>query len=294
MSVIHLDHIKKDYGKHRGTRDVSFSVERGEIFGFVGPNGAGKSTTIKVLLGFIFAGGGSATIDGLDVARQSKQIKRFTAYVPSDVRLYSGMRVGELLKRNAGFYPPGSLDEAVRLCALFDVDQGKRFSELSTGNKKKVSLVCALMSGPRVIILDEPTGGLDPVMQKKLFSELTARAQRGATVLLSSHNLPEVQEYCDRVAFIKDGRILAVTDLKDQAVQKIVTVTGGRPVVPDGLELISREKARRMFRTALSGPELLRALTALDPDDFTVEDERMEERFWSLYGREEAAKEESI
>ncbi len=288
MPVIQIEHLKKNYGKHVGIKDVTFSVDQGEIFGFVGPNGAGKSTTLKALMGLLFPSGGSASILGLDTVRDSKGIKAFTGYVPSDVRLYPHMRVGELLRRNAAFYRGDYGEETRRLCGLFEVDLQKRFQELSTGNRKKVSILCALQPGPKVILLDEPTNGLDPVMQKLLFAELKERTARGATVLLSSHNLAEVQEYCGRVAFIKDGGIVAVTDLKEAAAtpRKRVSVTGGG-ALPAGLELVAEEGQRRVLRTALEGRALLEALTALNPEEFTVENESMEERFWSLYGEEE-------
>ncbi|MDL2205677.1 ABC transporter ATP-binding protein [Eubacteriales bacterium OttesenSCG-928-N13] len=285
MAVIEIQNLKKNYGLHVGTRDVSFAVEQGEIFGFVGPNGAGKSTTIKVLLGFIFAQGGSASICGLDVVKNTKAIKAFTGYVPSDVRLYGGMRVRELLKRNAAFYDDVQAGEVERLCALFEIDTEKRFQELSTGNKKKVSILCALMPNPRVIILDEPTNGLDPVMQKVLFEELKRRTALGATVLLSSHNLAEVEEYCGRVAFIQEGSILAVTNLGEAVThRKIITVTGGPGSAPEELTLLREEGEKKVYRTELSGKVLLAAIAAMAPEDFTVENESMEEYFWNLYG----------
>ncbi|MDD3230295.1 MAG: ABC transporter ATP-binding protein [Oscillospiraceae bacterium] len=287
MPVIQIENLKKNYGRHVGTRDVTFSVEQGEIFGFVGPNGAGKSTTLKALMGLILPSGGTASVCGLDVVRESKKIKSFTGYVPSNVRLYPDMRVGELLRRNAVFYQGDFTDETNRLRALFEIDTGKRFHELSTGNKKKVSILCALQPGPRVIILDEPTNGLDPLMQKTLFSELKRQVEGGVTVLLSSHNLAEVQEYCGRVAFIKDGSILAVTNLTEAAApRKIITVTGGG-ALPHGLELVEQEGRKRILRSALGGRALLEALAALAPEDFTVENESMEEYFWKLYGKED-------
>jgi ABC-2 type transport system ATP-binding protein len=272
MSVIQVQNLKKNYGKHVGTRDVTFSVDEGEMFGFVGPNGAGKSTTIKTLLGFIFSNGGSASICGKDVVKDSKEIKGFTGYVPSDVRLYDSLRISELIRWNARFH--GSVEhqsEANRLSALFDADITKRFCELSTGNKKKASIVCALAPKPNVLILDEPTNGLDPLMQKKLFDELIAQKERGVTILLSSHNLSEVQEYCDRVAFIKDGVILAVTDLKRVKPRKIVTATDSNGI-------------QSTFRFEGGADEILATLNELNPSDFTVENESIEEQFMHLYG----------
>lgn len=288
MPVIQIERLQKNYGRHIGTKDVTFSVEQGEIFGFVGPNGAGKSTTLKALMGFILPSGGTASVCGLDVVRDSKKIKAFTGYVPSDVRLYPDMRIGELLRRNAAFYWGDYVAETKRLCDLFEIDTGKRFHELSTGNRKKVSILCALQPGSKVIILDEPTSGLDPAMQKALFAELKRQTEGGSTVLLSSHNLAEVQEYCGRVAFIKDGSILAVTNLAEvSAPRKIITVTGGG-ALPDGLELVKQEGRKRTLRSGLSGNALLDALASLTLEDFTVENESMEEYFWQLYGKEES------
>ncbi|MDL2287929.1 ABC transporter ATP-binding protein [Oscillospiraceae bacterium OttesenSCG-928-F05] len=287
MPAIEIRGLEKRYGKHIGIRNVTFSVDEGEILGFVGPNGAGKSTTIKSLMGFIFPDAGTATICGYNTAKDSKTIKAFTGYVPSEVRLYPSLSVGELLRRNAGFYSEDCGSETARLCSLFEIDTKKRFRELSSGNKKKVSIVCALMAGPRVIILDEPTNGLDPVMQKRLFEELHSRTQAGATVLLSSHNLAEVQEYCRRVAFIRDGTILAVTDLSaDMEAAKLVTVAGGHCGTPKGFEFLRSENNVRVFRTVLNGTALLDAVGTLAPEDITIENESIEARFWSLYGQE--------
>jgi len=289
MSAIRIEHLKKNYGKHIGVKDVSFTVEYGEVFGFVGPNGAGKSTTIKTLMGFIRADGGKSQICDLDVVKDSKKIKTFTGYVPSDVRLYSDMKVEELLRRSDSFYHGDHSDEIRRLCDLFEIAAGKRFSELSTGNKKKVSIICALAVNPKIIILDEPTSGLDPVMQKRLFGELKSRTENGCAVLLSSHNLAEVQEYCDRAAFIKSGSILAVTDLKENTLQtKIVTLTGGNPSVSEKFELLSEKDNKRIFRTQQIGKELITILNDLSPEDFNVENESIEERFWSIYGKGDA------
>ena len=285
MAEIEIQNLRKHYGKHVGTRDVTFSVNKGELFGFVGPNGAGKSTTIKALLGFIFAQGGSAFICGLDAAACSKEIKRFTGYVPSDIRLYGDMRISELLRRNSSFYKTENHGvEAARLCELLELDISKRFHELSSGNRKKAAIVCALAPKPDVVIMDEPTNGLDPMIQIKLFAELKQRTGEGVTVLLSSHNLTEVQEYCDRVAFIKDGKILTVTDLTQVHPQKIVTVKGGSFEHIEDAEIISRDGDRCVFRHSGNGNALLSLLCSINPEDFTVQTESIEERFMNMYG----------
>jgi ABC-2 type transport system ATP-binding protein len=288
MEAIQIKNLVKYYGKHLGVQNVSFSVKEGEIFGFVGPNGAGKSTTIRILLNFIFPNGGNATICGKDVVKDSKEIKSFTGYVPSEVRLYGDMATGELIRVNSKFYNAASDEEAARLCKLFEIDPAKRFNELSLGNKKKVAIVCALSAKPKVLILDEPTNGLDPIMQKQLFAELRHQASKGVSILLSSHNLSEVQEYCHRAAFIKQGKIVAITDLKENHPRyKIVTTWGGNQISHNDCNVLEQKDGMRVFRYQGNSALLLKLLSEANPDDYTIVNEGLEDRFLNLYGKEE-------
>lgn len=290
MEAIQVQNLRKYYGEHLGIENVSFSVKDGEIFGFVGPNGAGKSTTIRILLNFIFPTSGKASICGKDAVKESKEIKKFTSYVPSDVRFYGEMTGKELIKVNNGFYPGSHDKESERLCSLFGLDPSKKFRELSMGNKKKLAIICALSVKPRVLILDEPTNGLDPMVQRLLFSELRNLVSgNGTAVLLSSHNLAEVQEYCDRVAFIKEGKILSITDLSEKVEpMKILTTWGGKVLSHANLQLLEYEGQRRMYRYSGDSSTLLQLLLDSRPEDFTVEKESLQERFLNLYdGRNE-------
>ncbi|PKM49312.1 MAG: ABC transporter ATP-binding protein [Firmicutes bacterium HGW-Firmicutes-7] len=288
MDAIQISNLKKYYGKSLGVEEVSFSVKEGEIFGFVGPNGAGKSTTIRILLNFIFPSGGFATIWSKDVVKESKEIKKSTGYVPSDVRFYEDMTVRSLIRVSNGFYSSSHEEEADRLCKLFELDRAKKFYELSMGNKKKVAVVCALAAKPKVLILDEPTNGLDPMMQKQLFTELKNQSTNGVSILLSSHNLGEVQEYCQRVAFIKQGKILAVTDLKEiHQPHKIVTTWGGKDIIHPSIQLLKQKEVKRVFRYQGNSVLLLKLLHQADLEDVTIENESLEERFMDLYGKEE-------
>lgn len=217
MNIIEINNLTKSYGKARGIIDVSFNVEEGEIFGFIGPNGAGKSTTIRTLLSLIYPTSGSATIFGKDCIRYSPEILADIGYLPSEVFYYDNMKVIDLLKYSASFYKKDCSKRILELCSILDLDVTKKIEDLSFGNKKKVGIVQGLLHSPKLIILDEPTAGLDPLMQQKFFELIQQENKKGATVLFSSHILSEVQRVCDRVAIIKEGRIIKV--------EKISTLT---------------------------------------------------------------------
>lgn len=213
MAIIEINHLKKYYGKHRGIEDVTFSVEEGEIFGFIGPNGSGKSTTIRTLLSLIYPTSGTATVFGKDCIRYGPEIRAQVGYLPSEVFYYDSMKVIDVLKYSASFYKNVKTARIKELASIMDLDLTKRVEELSYGNKKKVGIVQGLLHEPKLIILDEPTSGLDPLMQQKFFDLIAIENKKGATVLFSSHILPEVQKLCTRVAIIKDGIIVKVEDM---------------------------------------------------------------------------------
>lgn len=215
MNVIEIKNLTKNYGQSRGITDVSFSVEEGEIFGFIGPNGAGKSTTIRTLLSLIYPTSGSADIFGQDCVQYSTEIKKEIGYLPSEVFYYDNMKVIDLLNYSASFYKKDCRQRIKELAEIMDLDLHKKIDDLSYGNKKKVGIVQGLLHEPKLIILDEPTGGLDPLMQQKFFDLLKAENKKGATILFSSHILSEVQKLCDRVAIIKEGKIIKIEKISD-------------------------------------------------------------------------------
>lgn len=210
MNVIEINNLTKTYGKSRGITDISFNVEEGEIFGFIGPNGAGKSTTIRTLLSLIYPTSGSAAIFGKDCIKFAPEIKREIGYLPSEVFYYDNMKVKDLLKYSASFYKKDCSKRIKELAEIMDLDLNKKIDDLSLGNKKKVGIVQGLLHEPKLIILDEPTSGLDPLMQQKFFELLEEENKKGATILFSSHILSEVQRLCNRVAIIKEGKIVTV------------------------------------------------------------------------------------
>jgi ABC-type multidrug transport system, ATPase component len=213
MNVIELKHLTKNYGKSRGIIDVNLSVAQGEIFGFIGPNGAGKSTTIRALLGLIHPQSGSATIFGKSCF-DHPEVRKELGYLPSEVFYYEKMRVIDLLKYSASFYKKDCTKRIHELAKVMNLDLTRKIADLSYGNRKKVGIVQGLLHDPKLIILDEPTGGLDPLMQQKFFELIREENKKGATIFFSSHILTEVQRMCDRVAFIKEGRIIQVEKVR--------------------------------------------------------------------------------
>jgi len=223
MNVIEINNLTKYYGKSRGIIDVSFNVEEGEIFGFIGPNGAGKSTTIRTLLSLIQPSSGSAKIFGKDIREYGPEIRKEIGYLPSEVFYYDNMKVIDLLKYSASFYKKDCTKRINYLAEEMDLDLNKKIDDLSFGNKKKVGIVQGLLHEPKLIILDEPTSGLDPLMQQKFFDLLEEENKKGATILLSSHILSEVQRLCNRVAIIKEGKIIKlekISTLKENNYKK--------------------------------------------------------------------------
>lgn len=210
MNVIEINNLTKMYGNARGITDISFHVEQGEIFGFIGPNGAGKSTTIRTLLSLIYPTSGSAKIFGKDCIQFGPEIKKEIGYLPSEVFYYDNMKVKDLLKYSASFYKKDCSKRIKELAEIMDLDLNKKIDDLSLGNKKKVGIVQGLLHEPKLIILDEPTSGLDPLMQQRFFELLEEENRKGATILFSSHILIEVQRLCNRVAIIKEGKIVTV------------------------------------------------------------------------------------
>jgi ABC-2 type transport system ATP-binding protein len=293
MAVIETKKLTKYYGKSRGIIDVDLSIEEGEIFGFIGPNGAGKSTTIRTLLALIHPTSGSATIFGLDVITHAKEIHQEIGYLPSEVFYYDNMKVKDLLNYSASFYKKDCSKRIKELAARLDLDLNKKIDDLSYGNKKKVGIIQGLLHSPKLILLDEPTSGLDPLMQNIFFDILAEENKRGATVLFSSHILSEVQKLCDRVAIIKDGKIVkidSVQNMKEEAYLKV----GFETKKPFDLSSLGLGKLNELTQ---SGNEvsflykgdinvLTKKLASLDLVHVNIHEAELEEIFLHYYQKE--------
>ena len=213
--VIRTRGLTKSYGSVAAVVDADMEVRRGEVFGYLGPNGAGKTTTIRVLLDHIRPTSGSATVFGMDTRANSVAIKRRVGYLPGEFSLYDSMTGEEVLTYMANLRGDVDWDYTRDLADRLDANLGRKFSQLSRGNKQKVGLIQAFMHRPELIVLDEPTGGLDPLVQQAFYDMIDEVKADGRTVFFSSHNLPEVERVCDRVAFIRGGRLIAVEDVND-------------------------------------------------------------------------------
>src|SRR5258707_6423705 len=216
--IIQTKQPPKSYGRSRGIIDVTFAIQDGEVFGFLGPNGAGKTTTMRTLMGLLRASNGSATIGGLDCWAQSTEVKKLVGYLPGEFAFDPTMRGAQIIEYLG--HLRGGVDQAYlrQLVERLGLDPSKRFREYSHGNKQKVGLVQAFMHKPRLLILDEPTSGLDPLNQQEFYRMVAEVRAEGRTGFLSSHILPEVEHTCDRVAIIREGRLVKidhVSSLKD-------------------------------------------------------------------------------
>lgn len=289
MELIKTEKLTKYYGKARGIIDLDLSVDEGEFFGFIGPNGAGKSTTIRTLLGLISSTSGRATVFGKDASKEREAILRDVGYLPSEAVFYPGMRVKDVLALSAGLRKRDCAAEAGLLCERLRLDRSRRVDELSFGNRKKVAIVCALQHRPRLLVLDEPTSGLDPLMQKEFFDILQERNRAGATILLSSHVLSEVQRHCARAAIIREGRLIAC-----DSVDELAKTSARRVAVRGRINLDALSGVRDVQETGdavsflYSGSmdDLLRALSFGQVADLKITEPELEEIFLHYYEKD--------
>lgn len=286
MEAIKTNELTKYYGKARGIVSLNLSVEQGESFGFIGPNGAGKSTTIRTLLGLISPTSGSAQIFGKDIIKEKKAILQDIGYLPSEALFYPGMKVKDILTLSAHMRKMDCTKEARKLCERLQLDTSRKINELSFGNRKKVAIVCALQSTPKLLILDEPTGGLDPLMQREFFDIIRERNHKGTTIFLSSHVLSEIQRNCTRAAIIREGKMIACNSIDALAKTnaKRVTIHGNVPLSKlDGIRDRVDGDGSVSFLYSGDMDLLLQTLSAGHITDLSVSEPDLEEIFLHYY-----------
>ncbi len=295
-TVIHTERLTKSYGPHRGIIEVDLDIEQGEAFGFLGPNGAGKTTTIRTLLDHLRPTSGRATIFGIETTVDPVAIHRRVGYLPGEFSLYDKLSGGQTIEYFANLR--GGVDAAYQrgLIERLDVDPSRRFKEYSKGNKQKIGLIVALQHRPDLLILDEPTSGLDPLVQQTFYEIIREAKAEGRTIFLSSHILSEVEKTCDRVAIIRDGRLVKVdrvAALRDLAHHQVeLRFSGEVPTaafsaIPGVSDV---EAGDHVLRMRVNGPitPVVREAAKYELLDFMSREPSLEETFLAQYQRDPA------
>lgn len=292
--MIEINGLTKIYPGGKGINNLTFAVERGEVFGFLGPNGAGKTTTIRILMGFLHPDAGTATIKGLDAWRDSTRLKRCLGYLPGELHFFDQLSAEEHLRLMIQMHGGSSRikQKCKSLIERFDLDINKPVCKMSKGMKQKLGIICAFMPDPEILLLDEPTSGLDPLMQKTFIELLLAEQKSGTTIVMSSHQFPEIEKTCKRVAIIREGQLLAVEDMDQlknvkyqtfdfrvkaghEEAAELLRQSGLRVVAADGLN----------FTVAVSGDlnTLWKILAQTEIDEFQQRTLELEDAFMQYY-----------
>lgn len=288
--IIEINQLSKYYGPRRGVEDISFTVKAGEIFGFIGQNGAGKTTTIRALLALIHPDSGNASIFGKDSMKEASSIAEDIGYLPAEAYYYKKMTVKELLEYSAALYKKDCSIRIKELTERLNLDTSRKISDLSYGNKKKVGIVAALLHSPKLIILDEPTSGIDPLVQQSFFDILKEENRKGAAVLFSSHVLSDVQKICSRVAVLKEGRVIHIqniSELRKNSYKKIHLIAEQK--IPEGyfsdngIADFKQKNCQASFIYHGKISEMIEKLDKLKVRDVLIEDPTLEEIFLHYY-----------
>lgn len=302
--VIQVEQLTRYFGKHRGIEDVTFDVREGEIFGFLGPNGAGKTVTIRHLMGLLKPTSGKSRVFGLDCWSESPRVKSNVGYLPGDARFYDQMTGDEFLDFLAAFRANRSDNRRRQLSERLELDASRRIKHLSRGNRQKLLIVQALMHDAPLLVLDEPSSGLDPLKQVDFLGLLREERDRGKTIFLSSHQLNEVERIADRVAIIRDGAIVAIEDissLKSITERKMelsfyASVSFEQFEAIEGVRVISRSNDGRSIELSVRGglEPLLKLLSGLPVSDMVFGPAQLESVFLHYYGEEGHLQEHEI
>lgn len=279
--------LKKYYGKNMGVEDVSFNVKEGEIMGFIGPNGAGKTTTIRAIVGLLKPTDGSVAIINHDAFKEGDKARGELGYAGGEPSYFPNLTVLENLKLVADLKGV-SYDRIDYLATKLELNLTRKASELSLGNKKKMCIVMALLSSPKLIVLDEPTVGLDPIIKLNFFELMEEEKKRGASILISSHALTDIQRLCDRVAIIKQGKIIAVEEMAQLKTKQLKTVTietsySSPQITLSGVSNLKSNGNLIKFNYNGEMKKLIKFLNSIDVTNISIEDAGLEEIFLHFY-----------
>jgi ABC-2 type transport system ATP-binding protein len=292
MKMIKIDHLTKRFSNGKGIFDLNFEIERGEVFGYLGPNGAGKSTTIRHLMGFMKPTSGVASINGLDCWSNAAKIQASVGYLPGEISFIEGMNGLQFIELMQGMKQMKDSRRRDELIERFQFDVKTPIRKMSKGMKQKVAIVIAFMQDPDVLILDEPTSGLDPLMQRLFIDLILEEKQKGKSILMSSHSFQEIERTCDRVAIIKDGKIVAVESIQDlQAKQRKIfdvvvrSLDDAQQLNESNLEIV--EQKGLYLRVAVKGSDhaFIQTLSKCHVENLTMHTQDIEELFMHYYDR---------
>ena len=288
MAVLELKKLKKYYDKTCGIEDVSLKLNKGEIYGFIGPNGAGKSTTLRTIMGLINKTSGSILFNDKELDIEDINIKEKIGYLPSEINLYEDMTIKQLLNYHESFYKKDLSKRRKELINLFKIDENKKIEDLSLGNLKKVGIVLAFLHNPEIILLDEPTSGLDPIMQNNFHKLILKEKEKGTTILYSSHILSEISNICDKVGFIKDGKIIKEDNMENiikgnYTYLKIASKEISKIKKDLKLQIISETETEIVFLNNIEANKIISILGKYNIEKLIIEEIPLEDLFLNYY-----------
>lgn len=293
MEAIRISNLTKDYGGNKGVFDVNLSVNKGEVYGFLGPNGAGKTTTIRHLMGFIKSDKGTCYINDLNCWENSANIQKNLGYLPGEIAFMNNMTGFQMIEFIATMKNMKDLSKAKELMERFELDPKGKIRKMSKGMKQKIGIVCAFMNNPDVIILDEPSSGLDPLMQNVFIDLILEEKNKGKTIFMSSHIFEEVERTCDRTAIIKDGKIISIEDMKSLGNKKsksyIITFNSSDSVEEfkgKGFRIAEIVDNTVTVNIKDNLQPLLKEISTLGVKDLDIKTQTLEELFLHFYGGE--------
>ncbi len=286
--ILEVKNLTKYYGKALGVKEISFTLNKGEVFGFIGPNGAGKSTTIRSIMNLINKTSGEVYFRGKKLEKNNIYQKQEIGYLPSEIHLYDDMTVKEILDYHESFYNINTHNKRCELVKRLKVDEKKKIEELSLGNMKKVGIILALMHSPKLLILDEATSGLDPVMQEEFYKLIKEEKEKGTTIFYSTHILNEISKICDRVGIIRNGHLLKIEtmeDLKEKELTFVTIVSNEIEKIEKELNMIPIEKAKDMIKikNTLEINKLIKILGKHKIEKLFIEQATIEDIFLHYY-----------
>ena len=288
MNILEIKNLTKYYGNVLGVKDLSLTLNEGEVFGFIGPNGAGKSTTIRAIMNLINKTNGIVLLNGKIFTKDSVELKKLIGYLPSEINLYDDLSVKEMLDYHELFYNKNIHKKRKELVKRFKLDEAKKVEDLSLGNSKKLGIILAFMHEPKLLILDEPLSGLDPIMQQVFYELIEEERKKGVTILYSTHILSEISKICDRVGIIKEGKLLRIETIEEMQKKNLTYVTIESDEIDEIINDLNIKKYTRKdniikFTNSILYDDLIKKISKYKINKILIEEATLEEIFLHYY-----------